>query len=311
MKLSVITPVYNEKDRVKDYLERMRKQTVQPEIVIVDGGSTDGTVEVIKEYQKKMPNLKLYFEKGKNRSPANARNIGKRKAKGKFIIFMDVDGYINKEATARIEKQAKKHSDAVGLLFKSKPYSMKKFNSKLQKLFYCRDVLRSSRINKMRRKKKDKYANWFSVYNKNYYPDFDPVLGFGEDRINSNKIRGVFKKNDDKIYYSNDVIQYAQVGCSTFSEISRRFKWYGRTIPLYLQKVDDKKVKYYYYLSVLGFPFIFLYIIPVIRGLYFGFALRKDCQWAIFVLPIIEIIAFYSLMVGFYQRLLGNKISGR
>ena len=308
---SIIVPCFNEKNRIERLLLHLQEQTKKPEIVIVDGGSKDGTIELIKKYQKKMKNLKLYFEKGKNRSPANARNIGKKKSKGPFILFMDVDGYLSKNATELIKKQADKYPKAVALMFKIKPYPLKDFNSNLQKLFYCRDVLRPNRVNKFRRRKKDKYAGNFFVYNKNYYPDFDPVLGFGEDRITQKQIRQIFKKNDKNIFYSNKVISYAQVGCSTISEIFKRFKWYGRTIPLYLQKVDDKKVKYYYYLAVLGIPFIPLYLIPIIRGIYFGIALFKDCWWAIFVLPIVEVIAFYSLMIGFYQRLFGNKISGR
>ena len=117
---SIIVPCFNEKNRIERLLQHLQNQTKKPEIVIVDGGSKDGTVELIKKYQKRMKNLKLYFEKGKNRSPANARNIGKKKAKGNFILFMDVDGHLSKEATEKIEKQIKKHSNAVALFFKSK-----------------------------------------------------------------------------------------------------------------------------------------------------------------------------------------------
>ena len=311
MKFSIIVPIFNEEKRVERFLKHIFNQTKQPEIVLVDGGSTDNTIKIIKRYQKKMKNLKLYFETGSNRSPANARNIGKRKAKGPFILFMDIDGYISSNATELIENEAKKCPDAVALMFKSKPYPLKRFNSKLQKLFYCRDVLRPNRINKFRKRKKDEFSEWFFVYNKNYYPDFDADLGFGEDRILAKKIRVVFRKNRDKICYSNKVIGYAQVGCSSFTEIINRFKWYGRTIPFYLKKADDKSVKYYYYLSVLSFPFVFLYLIPFLRGVYFGFVLRKDCWWAIFVLPFVEMVAFFSMMTGFYQFILGNKIKGR
>lgn len=57
------------------------------EIVIVDGHSTDGTIEAVKHYP-----ISLFFDAGTG--IANARNIGWRKAKGEIILFLDSDAYL-------------------------------------------------------------------------------------------------------------------------------------------------------------------------------------------------------------------------
>jgi len=52
MKLSVIIPVYNEKNTILSLLEKVRAVRVDKEIIIVDDGSTDGTRELLKQYQE-------------------------------------------------------------------------------------------------------------------------------------------------------------------------------------------------------------------------------------------------------------------
>ena len=53
MKLSIITLTYNKLDYTKQYLESLYKYTKDFELIIVDNGSTDGTVEYIKSLRKK------------------------------------------------------------------------------------------------------------------------------------------------------------------------------------------------------------------------------------------------------------------
>jgi glycosyltransferase involved in cell wall biosynthesis len=102
-KLSVIVACYNEEDKIGTCLDGLLKQTVKPyEIIVVDGRSTDKTVEIIKEYQKRSRLIKLFFE-GNNRSPANARNIGWRKAKGDYLLFLDADSNIGEDFIGVLE----------------------------------------------------------------------------------------------------------------------------------------------------------------------------------------------------------------
>jgi len=92
VKLSVIIPCFNEEKRIGKCLNSLLNQNVLPyEIIVVDGQSKDETRNIVKEYQKRSKLIKLLIETGKRRSPANARNIGWKAAKGNYILFMDAD----------------------------------------------------------------------------------------------------------------------------------------------------------------------------------------------------------------------------
>ena len=60
------------------------------EAIIVDDGSTDCTVEVVKRYSSICPNIHL-FQRSFNRGVAAARNIGVKLSKGRFVTFLDSD----------------------------------------------------------------------------------------------------------------------------------------------------------------------------------------------------------------------------
>ena len=60
------------------------------EAIIVDDGSTDHTVEIVKGYSSICPNIRL-FQRSFNRGVAAARNIGVKLSKGRFVTFLDSD----------------------------------------------------------------------------------------------------------------------------------------------------------------------------------------------------------------------------
>jgi len=85
--VSVIVTVKNEASAVHGLLDSLRSQTIPPsEVVIVDGGSTDGTVERIESYRPRLP-LKLLLREGTNIS--QGRNEAVRAARGEIIASTD------------------------------------------------------------------------------------------------------------------------------------------------------------------------------------------------------------------------------
>jgi len=87
MKISVVLTVFNEEESIGPLLDSLLVQTKKPEsIVIVDGGSKDKTVEIIRHYQKRDSRIKLLVEKC---SRARGRNLGCEIAKEEIIAITD------------------------------------------------------------------------------------------------------------------------------------------------------------------------------------------------------------------------------
>ncbi|MEO8376566.1 MAG: glycosyltransferase family 2 protein [Candidatus Sumerlaeota bacterium] len=87
--LSVIVPVYNERRTIDLLLEKVRAIDIEKEIIVVDGASEDGTVEILRE-QRRTPGTRVIFQK-ERRGRGNALKVGIRAARGKYIIFQDAD----------------------------------------------------------------------------------------------------------------------------------------------------------------------------------------------------------------------------
>ncbi len=92
IKVSVIIPVYNTEKYLEQCLDSVINQTLREiEIICVDDGSTDRSVEILKEYQEKDPRIQILYQK--NSYAGVARNNGKAVAKGEYLVFWDSDDY--------------------------------------------------------------------------------------------------------------------------------------------------------------------------------------------------------------------------
>ena len=88
--LSVITPSFNQASFIEETIESVLRQDYERvEHIVVDGGSTDGTVEILKKYRLKFPNFHFISEKDKGQS--NALNKGLNMAKGDIIGWLNSD----------------------------------------------------------------------------------------------------------------------------------------------------------------------------------------------------------------------------
>ena len=89
--ISIIIPVYNASKLLNRCLDSIFSQETQYsyEVILVDDGSSDNSVELIKA--RKEPNIVLFQQQ--NAGPAVARNKGVELAKGKYVAFMDADDY--------------------------------------------------------------------------------------------------------------------------------------------------------------------------------------------------------------------------
>lgn len=106
MKVSVIIPVYNSEKYLKQCLDSVVNQTLKNiEIIVVNDGSTDNSLQIIQEYVNKYSNVKLINKQ--NEGCYKARNIGLEVADGEYIAFLDSDDYIESNMYEKLYLKAK------------------------------------------------------------------------------------------------------------------------------------------------------------------------------------------------------------
>jgi len=89
MKLSVVVPVYNEVEFIEEIVERIQSIPIEKEIIIVDDGSTDGTMDKLKDIEQ--GNSIKILEHKRNQGKGAALRTGFREAAGEIILIQDAD----------------------------------------------------------------------------------------------------------------------------------------------------------------------------------------------------------------------------
>lgn len=108
--ISIIVPVYNKEQYIKKCLDSLINQTYENiEIIIINDGSTDDSEKIIKEYDDK----RIKYYKNKNQGIGKTRNYGIEKSQGNYIMFVDIDDYIDKNACEILLKKAKTNNNDI------------------------------------------------------------------------------------------------------------------------------------------------------------------------------------------------------
>jgi glycosyltransferase involved in cell wall biosynthesis len=246
--LSVIIITKNEGEVIESCLGSVFGQSIQPlEVLIVDGGSTDDTLEKSRLYP-----VKILMETGKP-SPSNARNLGVLNAQGEIVLVMGADAELGKECIKNVLKYFERPDIAAVV-----PTLEVKVHTRLEKLqkdwFYgTRSRFRTeygtgSSIQFIR---KDIYLKY----------KFDDGLGLGDDsdfrrRMARNDERTGKKTEDHSRTKADKVLLADSMGraraldsivkardCKVFvnlphslSEVKSQYIWYGRTSPPYIAR---------------------------------------------------------------------------
>lgn len=106
--LSIIIPAYNIESYIGRCLESLIIQTYKNiEIIIIDDGSTDNTLSIIKEYCNKDNRIKVIHKK--NEGVSVARLTGMKKANGEYIGFVDGDDVVEEDMFEFLMNNAKKY----------------------------------------------------------------------------------------------------------------------------------------------------------------------------------------------------------
>lgn len=106
--ISIIVPCYNGAEYLRETLDCLQKQTLENwECVIVNDGSTDNSLEIMKEYAAKDKRYK-YIDK-KNEGPSIARNVAISVSDGKYILPLDSDDLIAPSYVEKAVEYLEKH----------------------------------------------------------------------------------------------------------------------------------------------------------------------------------------------------------
>ena len=183
--VSVIMPVYNSSSFLNKSIESVQNQTLNDiEIICVDDGSTDDSLDILNELNDKYGNIKIICQE--NSGPGIARNNGIKNAQGEYIAFLDSDDiFLDDDALEKMYRLGKsKDSDLICANLKriNQDYTIDThydfLNSRFM-YFYKEDILKS-----------EDYGIPFAFYRNLFKRSFlekngidFPDLRFGEDPV--------------------------------------------------------------------------------------------------------------------------------
>ncbi len=116
--LSIVIPAYNEENRIKNTLlsinDYLSNNEINAEIIVVSDGSKDQTVDIVKSYQNKIPNLRV-INLGKNAGKGAAVKQGIIASKGKLILFTDADNSTPIEEFTKLQKKLTENNAQIAI----------------------------------------------------------------------------------------------------------------------------------------------------------------------------------------------------
>ena len=103
--ISVIVPVYNAENYIKRCVDSILCQTYKDlELVLVNDGSKDNSLEILREYEQKDNRVNVIDQE--NKGVSGARNTGLENTSGEYILYVDADDWIEKDTLEILIKQS-------------------------------------------------------------------------------------------------------------------------------------------------------------------------------------------------------------
>ena len=118
--VSIVIPVYNAEKYIEECLNSLLNQSYTDfEIICVNDGSSDNSYKILKEYEGRDNRIMAMTQKKQNAGVA--RNVGKRRARGKYLLFLDADDFFCENMLERVVNKAEENSTEI-LVFNSYIY---------------------------------------------------------------------------------------------------------------------------------------------------------------------------------------------
>lgn len=146
-KISIIVPVYNAEKYIRNCIESMLQQSYSNiEIVLVNDGSSDRSGEICCAYAEKDPRIR-YLEQ-ENQGVSAARNHGIEVSTGEFLLFLDADDVIMKDACERLVGHISDDTDLILCGFRRMFYRNERLVSQYDVLPECEDIKNTETLGK-------------------------------------------------------------------------------------------------------------------------------------------------------------------
>jgi glycosyltransferase involved in cell wall biosynthesis len=217
---TIIVPALNGGENLVRLVQTALVQTYAPlEVFVVDGGSTDGSIEVLKRLRSGREGLRILEEVsfGSARGTANARNLGVVNSNGNYLLFFDADFELTDRELVNKAQRALEEHPWVGVRVFPKIDSWLEFHTSID------DYRKDLRCN----------VHTYCGFTREVFEDlmFDPDLGLGEDE----DLRRRAKQ------HLNLEPSYIDAYCErhfihTFRQWESQAFWHGRTHMRFLSK---------------------------------------------------------------------------
>lgn len=134
--VSIVIPIYNNqkyiRDCVKSILNQDYKDFKKIQVILVDDGSEDNSLEICKKLQEEIKEFKIEVLTGNNEGVSKARNKGIKASEGKYIMFIDSDDFISKNAISKLVEFFDKNYDEIDIVtYAMYEYDVKTKNKKI------------------------------------------------------------------------------------------------------------------------------------------------------------------------------------
>jgi GT2 family glycosyltransferase len=246
--ISIVIPTYNAESTIEDVLlelfRQIKKFKQKIEVSIVDDGSTDNTLKLVKKYPVKII-------KQIHGGPAEARNKGWKEAKGEIIIFLDSDCKVGKDWLKNIIKPFK-NKKVAGVGVKYKTWNQ---NSWVARFIGYETEQRQNRVNRK--------TNFLASYSTAFRRDiFEKMKGFdtsfktasGEDNDLSYRII----KNGYNLIFLKNIYVWHKHPESLFRYFKKQFNHALWRVFLYFRRPEFMKGDEYSDIRTLIQPLLYL-----------------------------------------------------
>lgn len=206
---SIIVPVYNCENYVRRCVKSILGQTENRfECIFVDDGSTDESAKIIQSLTVHDPRVKILVQANKGQSAA--RNRAMTEASGQYLVFIDADDFVSKDALNKIKKTVLKYNPEV-MIFNTFAYDDKASRvikrTRIPEKNYHKGIEFFQDLSSV----KILFSPWAAVVKKKYIDDaeiyFSEGISHGEDEVWLTKVLLLAKKIriSNEAYYYNTV----------------------------------------------------------------------------------------------------------